>query len=160
MLKVTQEASEPGYESGLLPAKPAFFPLCCSINAACSPLSLWEDVPIQKGVGWQPPKVEGSPLGQNRKKSCYCGVPGKEASMDYVPCLFQQLPSTLPSLPGQHQACLYSCPGGVPAETAALPASFRGILTPSQSWMTSWLQPKMKELAHRLLFIFQSYLRS
>lgn len=132
MLEVTQEVSEPGCKSGVLPPKLTFFPLCCSINATCSPLSLSEDIPIQKGVGWQPPQVEGSLLGQNHKKSCYCDVPGKEASVDYVSSLFQQLPSTLPSLPGQHQECLYSCLGGVPAETAALLASFRGVLTHSQ----------------------------
>lgn len=125
------------------------------------PLSLWEDLAIQKGVGWQPPQAEGSPLGQNHKKSCHCDVPGKEARVDDVPCLFQQLPSTLPSLPGQHQECLYPRPGRVPAEPAALPASFGGTLTPSQPWTARWLQPKWKELAHRLLFVFlESYLES
>lgn len=48
-------------------SKLTFFPLCCPINATCSPLALCEDAPIQKGVGWQPPRVEGSPLGQNHK---------------------------------------------------------------------------------------------
>lgn len=113
---------------------------------------LFPSVPVggrshSEGVGWQPPQVEGSLLGQNHKKSCYCDVPGKEARVDDVPCLFQQLPSTLPSLPGQHQECLYSCPGGVPAETAARLARFGGILTPSQAWTTSWLQPKNERIA-------------
>lgn len=96
-LKVTQEVLVGGLPS------PTLFPLCASVNAACSPASPQEDSSFRRVCSSSFAQAHGTPLGQPHEEACLCDGPGKAASVDSGPAF---------SLcPGQHQEGLCSCPG-------------------------------------------------